>query len=75
VYGFIVLTTHGKLSEEEARDCVWFRGTHHISLYTILSLPILYGVWLQQGGSGGGSYIAQKSCDGIAVVCHANERG
>jgi len=40
-----------------------------LSLYTILSLPILYGVWHNQGGSGGGmSYIAQKSHNSIAIV-------
>jgi len=26
----------------------------HVDLYTILPLPILYGVWHTQGGSGGG---------------------
>ena len=32
-----------------------------VSLYTISSLPIYYGVWQIKGGSGGRSYIAQKS--------------
>jgi len=40
----------------------------HVSLYTILSLPIWYGVWHIQVGSGGGSYIAQQSRNIIAVV-------
>jgi len=39
-----------------------------VSLYTILSLPILYGVWPIKGGSGEGSYMAQKSRNSIAVV-------
>ena len=36
------------------------RGGVYLGLYTILPLPILYGVWYTQGGgSGGASYIAQ----------------
>ena len=37
-------------------------------LYTILQLPILYGVWHTQGRSGGESYIAQYACNSIATV-------
>ena len=40
----------------------------HFGLYTILQLPILYGVWHTQGGSGGESYIAQYACNSIATV-------
>jgi len=39
-----------------------------VSLYTILSLLILYGVWHIKGRPGGWSYIAQKSRNSIAVV-------
>jgi len=40
---------------------VWYKVRSLLfGLYTILSLPILYGVWLQQGGSGGG-HILRKS--------------
>jgi len=41
-----------------------------VGLYTILPLPILYGVWCMayaRGGSGG-SYIAQWSCNSIALL-------
>jgi len=34
--------------------------TLRVILYTILSLPILYGVWLQQGGSGGGHVLRKR---------------
>jgi len=34
--------------------------TQEVSLYTILSLPILYGVWHIKGGPGGG-YICRQS--------------
>jgi len=35
-----------------------YRDRGGVGLYTILPLPILYAVWLPQGGSDGGSYIA-----------------
>jgi len=38
----------------------YIRGNPLVSLYTILSLPMLYGVWHTQGGSGGW-YIWRKS--------------
>ena len=37
-----------------------------LSLYTILSSPILYGVWHINSSRGGGSYIAQSR----AIVLH-----
>jgi len=37
--------------------------------YTILPLPILYGVWVNpRGRGGGGSYSAQKPCNSIAIA-------
>jgi len=54
------ITARQRSSETpDSRFRTW-RGKE-VSLYTILALPILYGVRHQQGGSGGGSYLAQKS--------------
>ena len=39
-----------------------------VGLCTILQLPILYGVWQKKGGVGGASYIAQSTCNSIAIV-------
>jgi len=36
--------------------------------YTILPLPILYGVWHRIGGGGGGSCIAHSSCNSYVIV-------
>jgi len=44
------------------------QGWQVLSLDTILSLPILYGVWHIKGGSGGRSCIAHKLRNGIEVV-------
>jgi len=38
-----------------------------LGLYTILPSPILYGVWHKKGGSVGGAYIAQWSCNSIPI--------
>ena len=41
---------------------------NRFGLYTILSRPTLYGVWLTEGGSeGGGAYIVKWSCNSIAI--------
>ena len=53
---FVVLCTGGEAS----------RGLGS-GLHTILPLPMLYGVWHTQGGSVGGAYIAQLSCNSIAT--------
>jgi len=37
------------------------------SLYTILSLPIMYGAWYTNGRSEGGAYTAQLSYNSIRV--------
>ena len=42
-------------------------GHLELGLYTILPSPILYGVWHTKGGLGGGAYIAQWSCNRIAI--------
>jgi len=39
-----------------------------IGLYTILLLPILYGLWHTKERFLGGVYIAQESCNSIATV-------
>jgi len=49
------------------------RGPAHctmawVGLYRILPIPIVYGVWRSKGGLGGGSYVAQSSCNSIAMV-------
>ena len=49
-----------------------------VSLYTILSLPIVYGVWHQQGGSGGGGgvvYCTQVARQYCSSVGNVNGRG
>jgi len=56
---------------EHRHQLIGYRGGGRLpplSLCTILSLPILYGVWHNQGGSGGGACITQKSRNSIAVV-------
>jgi len=49
-------------------------GDGNIGLYPILPSPILYGVWHKKGGSVGGAYIAQWSCNSIAIG-HAMQVG
>jgi len=44
------------------------RTRSSLDLYTRLSLPILYGVWHTNGRSWGASYIAQSTCNSIAIV-------
>jgi len=43
------------------------RGLLWVGLYTILPSPILYGVWHNKGGGGGGAFIAQWTCNGFAI--------
>jgi len=43
-----------------------------IGLYRVLPITIVYGVWHTKGWLGGGSYIAQKSCNSIALVGNAD---
>jgi len=63
------------MGQQESRVRIFFvavRIAHvgsSLGLYKILSLPIMYGVWHIKEGLGGGSYIAQMSCDRNAVVC------
>jgi len=38
-----------------------------VGLYTILPSPILHVYGIRGGGVGGGSYIAQWSCNSIAI--------
>jgi len=41
------------------------RGASSVGLYTMLTLPILYGVWHKKAVVVGGSYIAHESCNSI----------
>ena len=63
IYGYIY-----KQREDDKYEEVEQRETRFLSLYTILSLSILYGVWHIKRGSGGRSYLAQKSHNSIAGV-------
>jgi len=49
-------------------QCIGQWHRKQVGLYTILPIPILYSVWHTKGGSGGGSYLAQQSCNSTAIV-------
>jgi len=64
VYGYISQLDDRYIGHCAERDCtcaarVQMQWAQWLDLYTILLLPILYGVWHTKGKSMGGSYIAQ----------------
>ena len=44
-----------------------FGPSLYVGLYTILPSPILHRVWQEKGDSVGGAYIAQWSCNNVAI--------
>jgi len=47
----------------------------HIGLFTILPLPILYGVYCNKGGSGGNNLLRNSVGDEVGGVGCLNRRG
>jgi len=65
LFGIRVCLGFGSMTERDTG------GGGRVSLYTILPLPMLYGVWHTTGGVRGASYIAQQTCNGIIAIVWA----